>query len=89
MKREILKTVVIIWLFTATSYVIYNEWNAYKVKGIQAAYQQGVAETIGQLIDQTQKNQCQPVDVNLQDKKIQVVDAKCLGATTSAPTLTK
>jgi hypothetical protein len=78
MKREILKTILIVWLFAATSYVVYNEWNSYKTKGIDQAYQQGRIETITQLIDQTTKNGCQPVDVNLQDKKIQVVDATCL-----------
>jgi len=78
MKNEILKTIVIIWLFAATSYVVFNEWTSYKTKGVQQAYQQGMTDTIGKLIDQTQKNPCQPVDVNLQDKKIQVVDAKCL-----------
>lgn len=81
MKNDILKTIVIIWLFAATSYVVFNEWNSYKEKGIQAAYQQGMTDTIGKLIDQTQKNPCQPVDVSLQNTKIQVVDAKCLQQT--------
>ena len=82
MKKEILKTILIIWLFAATSYVVFNEWNSYKAKGIQAAYQQGITDTIGKLINQTQQNPCQPVDVSLQDKKIQVVDATCLPAST-------
>lgn len=86
MKKEILKTILIIWLFAATTYVIWNEWSAYKVQGIQAAYQQGYTEAIGQLIDQTQKTPCQPVDVNLQDNKIQVVDAKCLQPQAAQPT---
>jgi len=84
MKNDIPKTIVIIWLFAATGYVVFNEWSGYKEKGIQAAYQQGVADTVSKLIDQAQKNPCQPIDVNLQDKKIQIVDAKCLPASQTA-----
>jgi len=85
MKKEILKTILIIWLFAATSYVVYNEWNNYKIKGIQTAYQQGTMDTITQLINQMQKSPCQPIDVSLSGNKIQVVNATCLPAAQTAP----
>jgi uncharacterized lipoprotein YajG len=81
-KQDILKTLLIIWFVGATGYVAYDIYASYKIRGMQAAYNQGYADSISQVIDQTEKNQCQPLDIHNADKKIQTVDARCLPAQT-------
>jgi hypothetical protein len=77
-KQDILKTVVIIWFVATTGYVVYDQYASYKVLGIQAAYQQGYADSVSQLIAESQKSQCQPFEVRKDDTKISLVNGACL-----------
>ena len=76
-KQDIIKTLVIIWFVATTGYVIYDIYEGYKIRGIKAAYEAGYAESIDQLIKESEKG-CQPIDVNKADKKIQLVNAQCM-----------
>ena len=80
-KKDIIKTILIVWIIAATGYVAMDVWNDYKIKGIQAAYQQGQKETIAQVINQAKNGQCQPFDVSDGENKIQILDASCLAQT--------
>ncbi|KKU55598.1 MAG: hypothetical protein UX75_C0004G0035 [Candidatus Moranbacteria bacterium GW2011_GWE2_47_10] len=77
-KEEVGKTLVIAWFIIATLYVGYDLWSDYKVKGIDAAYKAGVSNTVNQLIEQTEKSQCQSFEVFSGDKKVQLLDAQCV-----------
>lgn len=77
-KTEIVRTVLIVWFLAATSYVAYDIWNEYKVKGIQASYRSGVENTVNELIKQVEGSNCQAVDVFIGEKKLQVVNAACI-----------
>lgn len=77
-KKDIIKTILIVWVIATTGYVAMDVWNDYKIKGIQAAYQQGQKETIAQVINQAKNGQCQPFDVSDGEGKTQIVDASCL-----------
>src|SRR5689334_22528737 len=77
-KQDIIKTVIIVWFMATTGYVIFDQYNTYKVRGIQAAYQQAYADSVDQLIAQTQKNQCTPFEVHNGEKKITVVSGECV-----------
>lgn len=77
-KKDIIKTILIVWIIATTGYVAMDVWNDYKIKGIQAAYQQGQKETIAQVINQMKNGQCQPFDISDGEGKTQIVDASCL-----------
>lgn len=77
-KKDIIKTILIVWIIATTGYVAMDVWNDYKIKGIQAAYQQGQKETIAQVISQAKNGQCQPFDVSDGENKTQIMDASCL-----------
>lgn len=77
-KQDILKILTIMWFVAATGYVAYDQYLGYKVRGMQAAYQQGYADSVAQLIGEAEKNQCQPFEVKKDDKKIQLVNGQCL-----------
>lgn len=78
-KKDVIKTVVIIWFVAATGYVIYDQYIGYKVRGMQAAYQQGIADTTKQIFDKSQADQCkQPMELTLGDSKLQLIDVNCL-----------
>jgi hypothetical protein len=76
-KQDIIKTVLIIWFIAATGYVVYDIYIGYKVRGMQAAYQQGYTDAVNQVIDQTQKGGCQTTDIHSGDKKVSIVAAQC------------
>ena len=77
-KQDVFKTILIIWFVATTGYVIYDIYAGYKIRGMQAAYNQGYTDSVNQLIDQTQKSQCQPFEVHSGDTKVQILDAKCV-----------
>jgi hypothetical protein len=78
-KEEVGKTLIIAWFIIATLYVGYDFWSDYKIKGINAAYQAGVADTINQILDKSNEGQCQSFEIYSGDKKSQLVNAQCLG----------
>lgn len=77
-KKDILKTFFILWFVLATGYVLYDQYLEYKLRGMQASYQQGIADSVSQLIEQTQKSGCVPFEVTKDKEKIQLVDGQCL-----------
>ena len=77
-KTEILRIVLVIWFLATTSYVAYDLWTEYQINGIQKAYQGGVEDTVNEIIKQTETSNCQAIDVYSNEKKIQLVDVKCV-----------
>jgi hypothetical protein len=76
-KQDVLKTILIIWFFATTVYVAYDLYAGYKIRGMQAAYQQGYATSIDDLIKKTKASNCQSFEVKKDDQQIQIVDAQC------------
>lgn len=77
-RQDVFKTIIIIWFLAATGYVIYDQYMGFKIRGMQASYQQGYGDAINQVIDQTKKDGCQPFEVHSGDTKVQVVNSQCL-----------
>ena len=77
-KQDIIKTIIIIWFIAATGYVLADQYNGYKIRGIQAAYQQGFSESIDQIMQQMQKSGCAPFEIQNGEAKAKIVDAQCL-----------
>lgn len=77
-KQDVLKTIIIIWFIATTSYVAYDQYSDYKVRGIQAAYQSGYGTAIDDLIKKTEESQCQSFEVAKDDDKVSLVNTECL-----------
>jgi len=75
--HDILKTILIVWFVAATLYVLYDLYNGYKVKGMQAAYQQGYADSVAQVIDKVTAAHCTPIEIRKGDQSVSIVDATC------------
>lgn len=78
-RNDIVKTLLIIWFVASTGYVIVDLYVGYRIRGIQAAYQNGYVSSVSDFLKKLQDNKCQPVDVKKNDnEKIQVIDVECL-----------
>jgi len=77
-KQDIVKTILIIWFVGTTVYVANDLYTGYKIRGIQAAYQQGYAQSVGDLIQKVQGSNCQPVEVKKDNNDLKLIDTQCL-----------
>lgn len=78
-KQDVLKTVLIIWFIATTGYVLYDQYLGYKVRGMRAAYDQGVNDAAKQIFDKSQATQCkEALTVTLGENKLELIDVKCL-----------
>lgn len=73
-KKEIFSVVVIVWLLLATAYVVDDQWDNYQNNGIQKAY----TGAINDMIDGVEKSNCQPLPIFSGERKVEVVDMRCL-----------
>ncbi len=78
-KQDILKTTLIIWFIATTGYVAYDQYLGYKVRGMQAAYEQGITDATKKLFEKSQDGQCkEAVTITLGENKLELIDVKCL-----------
>ncbi|MEI7890802.1 MAG: hypothetical protein WCI36_02435 [bacterium] len=78
-KQDIIKSAVLIWIVVSIAYIGYDTWRDYQIRGIQQAYQAGIADGAKQLIEKSNAGQCkEPVTVSVGEGKIDFIDVKCL-----------
>jgi hypothetical protein len=77
-KRILILTILTVWALSMTAYAVRDIWMDYQVQGVQQAYGAGREETILELIEQTQKSECQIFSVFLGDREAKLLDAECL-----------
>ena len=75
-KQNLFVGVVIIWIIFSAGYIIRDQWQSFKVEQLGQAYQQGIADSVNQLMTEAEK--CEPVNVFNQEKEIQVISVECL-----------
>lgn len=75
-QKYIIHTIAFILFVLLVVYVLYDVWGDFKLKELNQAYQQGKADTINALIQQS-KN-CQQVPIYSGTEKTQVIDTSCL-----------
>lgn len=78
-KPPVLKVLLIVWLVFATSYVFYGEYKHLTSFVAQNAYNQGIQDSVTQLLTEAAK--CQPVPVSVADKHVDLISMDCLKAT--------
>lgn len=76
-KQEVFKTALIVWLLVSTGYVFYDLYDGWKVKGMQASYKQGYADSVGEMIVKIKNSACQPIEIRKGDQAINVIGSDC------------
>ena len=77
-RQDVMKTVIIIWFIATTGYVIYDIYAGYKIRGMQTAYQTGYQTSVDDLLRKVSDSNCQPIEVQRNDKKTQLIDFGCI-----------
>jgi len=77
-KQDIFKTILIIWFVATTGYFIFDQYNNYKIKGIQQAYQTGYGAAVDDVIKKAKDSNCNSFDVTKGDDKVSVINAECM-----------
>ena len=78
-RQDITKTLMIIWFVATTGYVAVDIYMGYRVRGMQAAYQNGYATSVSDFVKKIQDNKCKPLDIKKnENEKIQVIEMDCL-----------
>lgn len=88
-KQVIFKSLLIIWLVLATGYILFDLYSRYRLSTMQQAYNVGVTNTVDSLIKQAEQSNCQPFEVFSGEKKVSLLDVKCLEPKTGTTTTPK
>lgn len=75
-KKNILIFIITLWVVFSVGYIARDQWQEFKTRYTQNAYQKGVSDSIKTLITVAEK--CVKVPLYDGDKKMEVVSVKCL-----------
>lgn len=75
-KKTVGYLLIFVWLVFSIGYIVWDVWTDFKNVQMLNAYQQGVAKTIDQIIQEAEK--CQPIPIFSAEKRIQVINVDCL-----------
>jgi len=73
---KVWKIVLIIWLVFTTLYFFYDGYDRLANYVAKNAYNQGITTAVTQIITESEK--CQPVPINVDDKKATIINVSCL-----------
>lgn len=76
-KKQLGRLLLLGWAAAATAYFVSDVWSDYKIKGINAAYEQGRAEVFSGIFEKAQ-NVCASFEVEYSGQKVELVNAQCL-----------
>lgn len=85
-KQHLIPTVIGLYIVGSLGYIGYNEWTNFKLNYSVAAFQNGQADTISQLINQAEDPSCQPFSVYNQQKEVRLVNVVCVQSATTDST---
>ena len=79
-KKNLLRFLLVLWIVFSVGYIGWNIWNNVKNILMNQAYGQGVSDTVNQLIQQTENNDCQPIHIFNKDKNkdVQLINTTCV-----------
>jgi hypothetical protein len=70
------RIILIVWIIFTTLYLIYGEYNRLANYVAKNAYNAGITTAVTQIIAESEK--CQPVPINVDDKKATIINVSCL-----------
>ena len=77
LRRYLVSGAVLLWVLFTTGYVLADQWQTFKGKALNNAYQQARKDTLTELLKLAA--QCQPINVELEGQKAQLVSTACQG----------
>ena len=75
-KLPLKKIILIVWVAFSILYVAYNEYNRFSMFVMQRSYQQGMADAVGKIIDESKT--CKALPINVGDSKANLINVDCL-----------
>lgn len=75
-KENAVKMLLIVWVIFSAGYILNDFWKDNLNKRLQAAYQQGLADSVKTIIQQSEK--CEPVAVYEGEKRVELISIQCL-----------
>lgn len=78
-KMAILLIVLIVWAVFSIVFMARDYWQEFKLGQMQTAFNQGVEQSIGQIMQQAKT--CQPVNLYSGDTQVNLIDVACLQQT--------
>jgi len=70
------KVILIVWLVFSIGYVAWGEWTRFNVFVMQRSYQQGVADAVGKVIEESKT--CKALPINVGENKATLISVDCL-----------
>ena len=75
-KRNIFVALVFIWVIFSVIYIIRDQWQDYKIRELQQAYQSGAGDAVNTIIKEAL--QCKQVPLMSGETKINIIAIECL-----------
>jgi hypothetical protein len=79
--RKLAVIIVLLWGVFTTGYVVFDQWQDFKVRSQQTSFAQGREDVLRQVMQLALR--CQPVDLSLDKDKVQLVSVACLQQATN------
>lgn len=75
-KKSVFLLLIFIWIAFSLWYIANDQWQDFKMKENQQAYQLGRSDTVKAVIDEVSK--CQQLPLTIDDKKATIISVECL-----------
>lgn len=75
-KKTIFHLFIFLWIVFSVVYIAWDLWSDFKNVQMFRAYEQGRADMVSALIQETER--CEPVEVRGSEKQISVIGVHCL-----------
>ena len=74
------RAAVVLWIIFSVSYISYQQWNIFKGKALQEAYDSGLKYCVDSLILEAKKPSCDSISVSNETETVEVVNVQCISS---------
>ena len=75
-KNKIFIALIIGWMIFSLGYIAYDQFQGFKLKKVQQAYQAGLSDSINRLMNESEK--CEAIPLYSGDKQVNLIAIDCL-----------
>ena len=76
--KYVVKAMVVLWIIFSIGYISYHQWNVFKGKALQEAYDSGLEYCVDSLILEAKKPSCDSISISNETETVSVVNIQCL-----------
>lgn len=75
------KTAISVWMIFSLLYIVYDQWQDFKMGQLEKVYLQGKMDAVNDIIERAQK--CEPFNLynSTQEHKVDLINVACLSRT--------